>query len=219
MLSSDVFQANVVLVQGGDFRLQIAAQQAHQEIDFAARTLLPVLFGKGIQRQPGNSDAGRSFDGGTYGCNSGAMSGHARQVPAARPAAVAVHDDGDVFREPFRIKLSVNFRFLAIQPGRNRRLQANLCCFKKLTQGGGGCNKVPVSLWSGCPRPPGVLNLSSQKHEPPRTRRSTKVSASMPSFRVFLRETSCPWWFMLLEVDLDTRVLDTRHAFGLFSRA
>jgi hypothetical protein len=61
------------------------------------------------------------------------MSGHARQVSAARPATVAVHDDSDVFREPFRIKPLINFRFLAIQPGRNRRLQANLCCFKKLT--------------------------------------------------------------------------------------
>ena len=59
-----------------------------------------------------------------------AMRGKCRR---ARPAAVAVHDDGDVFWEPFRIKPLINFRFLAIQPGRNRRLQANLCCFMKLT--------------------------------------------------------------------------------------
>jgi hypothetical protein len=50
-----------------------------------------------------------------------------------------------VFREPFRIKPLINFRFLAIQPGRNRRLQANLCCFKKLTQGAGGCNDTGVA--------------------------------------------------------------------------
>ena len=133
VLASDVFQANVVLVEGGDFGFQIAAQQAHQEIYFAAGTLLPVLFRKRIQRQPGNPNARRGFHRGAHGRYSGAVSGHARQVATARPATVAVHDDGDVLREPFRIKPLINFRFLAIQPGRNRRLQANLCCFKKLT--------------------------------------------------------------------------------------
>ena len=58
---------------------------------------------------------------------------YTRQVPAARPAAVAVHDDGDVSWEPRRIKPLINFRFLTIQPDRNRRLQANLCCLLTLT--------------------------------------------------------------------------------------
>ena len=53
MLPSDVFQPDIVLVEGGNFRLQIAAEQAHQEIDFAAGTLLPVLFRKRVQGQPG----------------------------------------------------------------------------------------------------------------------------------------------------------------------
>jgi hypothetical protein len=54
------------------------------------------------------------------------MSGNARQMAAARPASVAVHDDGDVLWEPFRIEPLVNFGFLAIQSGRNCSVQANL---------------------------------------------------------------------------------------------
>ncbi len=66
--------------------------------------------------------------------------GHTRQMAPPRPAAVAVHDDGDVFWEPLRIEPLINFRFLVIQPGRNCRLQANLCYLLKLTQGRGSCN-------------------------------------------------------------------------------
>ena len=33
------------------------------------------------------------------------MAGDARQVPPLRPAAVAVHDDGDMLRQPARIEL------------------------------------------------------------------------------------------------------------------
>jgi hypothetical protein len=54
------------------------------------------------------------------------VAGDARQVPFPRPAAVAVHDDGDVFGEPCRIKPFEYFSFLAIQLRRNCRSQANL---------------------------------------------------------------------------------------------
>jgi len=45
--------------------------------------------------------------------HSGAVTGHARQVPALRPAAVAVHDDGDVPRQPLRIEVFQQARFYA----------------------------------------------------------------------------------------------------------
>ena len=146
VLASDVFQANIVLVQRGNFCFQIAAEQTHQEIDFAAGTLLPVLLGKRVQRERGNADAGRGFDRRAHRRDSGAMSGDARQMAPARPAAVAVHDNGDVFWEPLRIQPQINFRFLAIQPGRNCCLQANLCCLLKLTQRDGACNDTRVHL-------------------------------------------------------------------------
>src|ERR1700739_3937651 len=47
------------------------------------------------------------------------MAGNAWQVAALGPAAVAVHDDRDMFWELVRIKLAVEFSFLSVQPRRN----------------------------------------------------------------------------------------------------
>src|SRR5258708_37052451 len=97
MLTSDVCQADIVFGKSVDFRFEIAAQKAHQEIDFRLRTLLPVFLGEGIERQRRNSDARRGFDGRTHGGNTGAMSGAARHVPAPGPSPVSVLNDGDMF--------------------------------------------------------------------------------------------------------------------------
>jgi hypothetical protein len=40
-------------------------------------------------------------------------------VAAFGPAAIAVHDDRDMFWELVRIKLAVEFSFLSVQPRRN----------------------------------------------------------------------------------------------------
>jgi hypothetical protein len=53
------------------------------------------------------------------------MSGHTRQMTLARPSAVAVHDNGDVLWEPFRIKPLIYLGFFSIQSGRNCCLQGN----------------------------------------------------------------------------------------------
>src|SRR5229473_2721752 len=117
MLASDVLQADIIFVERLDFRFEIAAQKAHQEIDFRLRTLLPVFLGEGIERQRRNSDARRGFDRRTYGGDTGAMSGDARHVPAPGPAPVSVHDDGDMLGQARWIKPQVNVSFLAVDPG------------------------------------------------------------------------------------------------------
>src|SRR5208337_770587 len=96
MLAPDIFQTDIVLVEGLDFRLEIAAQKAHQEINCRLRTLLPVFFGEGVERQRRNSNAGRGFDRRTHRGDTGAMSGNAWHVPSPGPAPVSVHDDGDM---------------------------------------------------------------------------------------------------------------------------
>src|SRR6266849_4958597 len=126
MLTSDVFQTDVVFVERLDFRFEVAAQKAHQEIDFRLRTLLPVFLGEGIERQRRNSDARRGFDRRTYGGDTGAMSGDARHVPAPGPAPVSVHDDGDMLGEARWIEPQVNVTFLAVHPSRNRVSQVEL---------------------------------------------------------------------------------------------
>jgi hypothetical protein len=45
-----------------------------------------------------------------------------------------------VFREPDWVQVLINLRFLAVEPGGNCSLQANLFCLLTLTQVEGGCN-------------------------------------------------------------------------------
>src|SRR5260370_25221869 len=126
MLASDVFQADIIFVERLDFRFEVAAQEAHQKIDFRLRTLFPVFLGEGVERQCRNSDTGRGFDRRTHGGYAGAMSGDARHVPAPGPAPVSVHNDGDMLRKTRRIEPQVNVSFLAVHPSRNRMSQADL---------------------------------------------------------------------------------------------
>src|ERR1039458_6789149 len=126
MLAPNVFQTDIVFVKRFDLRFEIAAQQAHEEIDFRLRTLLPVFLGKGVERQRRNADARGGFDRGTHGGHTGAMSGDARHVPSPGPTPVSVHDDGDMLGKTRPIEPQVNVRFLALHPRRNRVSQAEL---------------------------------------------------------------------------------------------
>src|SRR5260370_12032269 len=126
MLAPDVFQSDIIFVERLDFRFKIAAQKAHEEIDFRLRPLLAVFFGEGVERQRRNSDACRGFDRRTHGGDAGAMSGDAGHVPPAGPAPVSVHDDGDMLGKTRWIEPQVNVTFLAVHPSRNRMSQVEL---------------------------------------------------------------------------------------------
>ena len=89
----------------GQFLAQVLAQQAHQEIDFRLGPA-PVFQRKRIQRKRGNAQPRARLDHGPRRLHAGAMAGDARQMPPLRPAAVAVHDDGDVLGQPLRVESS-----------------------------------------------------------------------------------------------------------------
>ncbi len=127
MLPPDVFQANLIFVEGLDLRLEEAAEQAHQEVHFRPRTFLPVFFGERVERQCRNANARRRFHRRTHRCHASTVPGHARHVPPPRPAPVSVHDDGDMPGKPCRIKPQISFRFVAVHPSRNCVSQADLC--------------------------------------------------------------------------------------------
>ena len=76
-------------------RPQIALEQHHQRADFSRGTL-PVLDGKGVEGEDFEAEPRRGLDDVPDRVDAGAMPLDARQVPLAGPAAVAVHDDGDV---------------------------------------------------------------------------------------------------------------------------
>ena len=52
-----------------------------------------------------DAEARGGFDGVAHGVDAGAMAFDARQVALRGPAAVAVHDDGDVRRQPLEVHL------------------------------------------------------------------------------------------------------------------
>src|SRR5580658_6352983 len=115
------------------------------------------------------------LDRGTYGGDAGAMAGHARHVAALGPASVAVHDDGDMFGEPCRIQMPVNFAFLAVEPRGYFAVQSGHDM--RLPQGGWGCNER-----NGAPQVVLALVRDSANHCGGR-KDSSAPANSFPSFR------------------------------------
>ena len=67
---------------------------------------LPVLDGERVQRQHLDAEARRSLDDFAHRFDAGAVAFDARQMSLRGPATVAVHDHGDVGREPVEIDLT-----------------------------------------------------------------------------------------------------------------
>ena len=92
---ADDAQTDVLLVQFPDFFLQVLAQQLHQELDFCVRAL-PVFDGKSVKRQVRDAEARAGLHRLANRSDAGAMPCDAWQAALLRPAAVAVHNHGDV---------------------------------------------------------------------------------------------------------------------------
>ena len=96
-------ESNAVAQQIRKLARQISAQQTPQHVHFGARPL-PVFGRKCVQRQaPRIPSCVHGLDGGSHRFHAGLVSGDARQIAAAGPAAVAVHDDGDVRGQSARV--------------------------------------------------------------------------------------------------------------------
>ena len=83
---------------------EVLLEQHHQRGHFVARPL-PVLDREGVERHDAQLEARRGLDDLAHRGDAGAVAFDARQVARARPAAVAVHDHGDVPRQPLEIDL------------------------------------------------------------------------------------------------------------------
>ena len=106
-------EADIIFVDGGQFAFQVFAQQAHQKIDFGLRAA-PVFQREGVEGEARELQACAGFDDFAGGFHSGAMAGDARQMALLRPAAVAVHDDGDVLRQMFQVEFIEKGGFVLI---------------------------------------------------------------------------------------------------------
>ena len=56
----------------------------------------PSCRRKGVEREAGEADVGCVLDDAAHGCDSGAVAGDAGEAAPLSPAAIAIHDDGDV---------------------------------------------------------------------------------------------------------------------------
>ena len=106
-------EANIIFVDSREFAFQIFAEETHQEIHFGLGAA-PIFEREGVESEARELEAGAGFDDFAGGFYSGAVSGDAREMTALRPAAVAVHDDGEVLGEALEIKFIEKLRFFAV---------------------------------------------------------------------------------------------------------
>ena len=95
MQIADEAQANPIRVQLGDLALERIDEQRHQAPHFLHGPP-PVLAREREQREHLHARFCTTLDGGPHRLDAGLVARLARQRAAARPAAIAVHDDGDV---------------------------------------------------------------------------------------------------------------------------
>ena len=92
----------------GQQRLQLGAQvplqQHHQRADLGGGAF-PVLDRERVQRQHLDAETRGGLDRVANSVDAGAVPFDARKVALRGPPAVAVHDDGDVRRQPIEIDL------------------------------------------------------------------------------------------------------------------
>ena len=105
LFAADDAKADVVAQQRVQLEAQIALEQRHQRRDFRRRTL-PVLDRERVERQDLDAETGRRFDDVADRIDPGAVAFDTRQMALRGPAAVAVHDDGDVPRQTVEVDLA-----------------------------------------------------------------------------------------------------------------
>ena len=92
---ADRLQADVLLVQVLRLVCQKAFQQGHERLDLGLGAV-PVFRGEGIEREVFHSEIDAGVRDLADGLGAGAVAFPAGQSAFLGPAAVAIHDDGDV---------------------------------------------------------------------------------------------------------------------------
>ena len=102
--ATDVAHAHVVVHHALEVGLKIAAEQAHEEVDLSARAAKVVLKRKCVESEPGEADARSGFSNQLNAFGALLVAEESLERAAAGPAAIAVHDDGDVLGEPLGLE-------------------------------------------------------------------------------------------------------------------
>ncbi len=96
--------ADIVFLEERHLLAKIFAEELHEEFDFGLRTA-PIFDGEGVESERLNVEACTGFDGGAGRLRARAMTGDAWKMTLLGPAAVAVHDDGDMAGKAGKIEL------------------------------------------------------------------------------------------------------------------
>ena len=104
--TADHFEASALLAEAIGFKAEEGAQKPEDALDFSGWTT-PVVGGEGVEGEAANADIRRMFDDATSRSQAGAMTRDTGQTATGRPAAIAVHDDGDV-KSGLKIRLHMN---------------------------------------------------------------------------------------------------------------
>ena len=95
--------ADVVALEQRHLLANVFAEELHEEFDFGFGAA-PVFDGEGVEGEGFDVQARAGFDGHAGGLRAGAMTGDAGKMAFLSPAAVAVHDDGNVTGEAGEIE-------------------------------------------------------------------------------------------------------------------
>jgi hypothetical protein len=101
---SGMYDLDLVLPIEVELRSKVIADEPHQESYFLFGTA-PILGGKGVERQVGNSQGGCKFDYFLSCRQAFPMPFRARQPLARSPAAVSIHYDSYMCRQIFRFHI------------------------------------------------------------------------------------------------------------------
>src|SRR5262249_1697233 len=101
---------------------QVLFEERHEEVELGLRAL-PVLAAETVERELPDPEPAALLDGRAHADHAARVPFDARQPPLPRPAAVAVHDDGDVRGELLPI---VDVRFWVVDWPRSGALHGVL---------------------------------------------------------------------------------------------
>ena len=99
---------DTLLDELGSFGGEIMLQESHQRVDFLRRTI-PIFLRKGIDRQGLDAEFETVSNDFPHGLDACSMTGNARQTAEFCPAAISIHDYGDMFWKEVRFEFRGQF--------------------------------------------------------------------------------------------------------------
>ena len=120
--AADVGHADVVVVHALDVADEVGLEELHEEADLGLGAAQVVFKREGVEGEAGKVDARGGFDDVLDGFGALLVAEEALEGTLAGPAAVAVHDDGDVLGDAGGIERPVDIKLFGgelVETGRD----------------------------------------------------------------------------------------------------